>query len=134
MEKVLNQAELLAESILSSKEYINMRLCEQKAMQDEYAVSLIAKYNECRQVIEEILSSEDVNSDELNEAGEALRVAEKEIDENETLIEMRDAGNAFGIMMEQVNRIIKYVVTGEDEQEGCGSSCGGSCGGCSGCN
>ena len=37
MEKVLNQAELLAEAILESEEYINMRLTEQAVMKDEEA-------------------------------------------------------------------------------------------------
>jgi hypothetical protein len=43
---------------------------------------------------------------------------------------MRDTNRAFTDMMQQVNKIIKYVVTGEMEQdEGCSGSCG-SCGGC----
>ena len=46
MEKVLNQAELLAEAILESEEYIAMRLAEQAAMKDEKATQLIAAYTE----------------------------------------------------------------------------------------
>ena len=42
MEKVLNQAEMLAEAILESEEYINMRLSEQAAMRDTEATGLIA--------------------------------------------------------------------------------------------
>ena len=49
MEKVLNQAELLAEAILESEEYIAMRLAEQAAMKDEKATQLIAAYTEKRQ-------------------------------------------------------------------------------------
>ena len=45
MEKVLNQAEMLAEAILESEEYISMRLAEQAAMRDENATQLIASYS-----------------------------------------------------------------------------------------
>ena len=79
MEKVLNQAELLAEAILESEEYIAMRLAEQAAMKDE----------------------------------------------------MRQTNEAFTQMMKKVNSIIKFVVTGENDEEEHG--CSGSCEGCSGC-
>ena len=48
MEKVLNQAEMLAEAILESEEYITMRLSEQAAMRDTEATGLIAAYTEKR--------------------------------------------------------------------------------------
>ena len=42
MEKVLNQAEQLAEAILESEEYIKMRIAEQATMRDEAAAALLA--------------------------------------------------------------------------------------------
>ena len=57
MEKVLNQAELLAEAILESEEYIAMRLAEQAAMKDEKATQLIAAYTEKRQAVENLLAA-----------------------------------------------------------------------------
>ena len=56
MEKVLNQAELLAEAILESEEYINMRLTEQAVMKDEEATLLVANYSEKRSKVEEATS------------------------------------------------------------------------------
>ena len=55
MEKVLNQAELLAEAILESEEYINMRLTEQAVMKDEEATLLVANYSEKRSKVEVIV-------------------------------------------------------------------------------
>ena len=51
MEKVLNQAELLAEAILESEEYIAMRLAEQAAMKDEKATQLSAASPVKRQAV-----------------------------------------------------------------------------------
>ena len=129
MEKVLNQAELLAEAILESEEYINMRLAEQAAMKDEKATQLIAAYTEKRQAVENLLADANMDHGALSKAGEELQNVEHAIDENEVLNRMRQTNEAFSQMMQKVNSIIRYVVTGEEEEESCGGSCS-SCGGC----
>ncbi len=130
MENVLNQAEQLAEAILESEVYIKMRIAEQAAMRDEEAAGLIAEYSQRRSDVETLLASNDLDHKALAEAGEKLEAAEKAVDENMLIKVMRDTNSAFSDMMQQVNKIIKYVVTGEMEQEeGCSGSCG-SCGGC----
>ena len=133
MEKVLLQAELLAEAILESKEYIQMRLCEQAAMKDEEATRLVAAYSEKRQNVEKVLSADQLDHDELAKAGEELEAAEGAVDKYAALQEMQEARTAFGEMMRKVNGIIQYVVTGE-EPKAEGGGCGGSCSSCSGCH
>lgn len=135
MEKVLNQAELLAEAILESEEYIRMRLSEQAAMKDERATELVAAYSQKRSEVEEVLSANDMNHEALAKAGEALEDAEKAVDDYALLKDMCDARETFSNMMNKVNAIIKFVVTGEspeEEESGCGGSCGSCGGGCHG--
>lgn len=130
MEKVLNQAEQLAEAILESEEYIAMRLAEQAAMKDEKATQLVAAYNEKRQAVEALLADANMDHGALAKAGEELQNVEHAIDENELLSQMRRTNDAFSEMMKKVNAIIRYVVTGEEEhEEGCTGSCH-TCGGC----
>ena len=131
MEKVLNQAELLAEAILESEEYIAMRLAEQAAMRDENATQLIAAYSEKRQAIESLLADANMDHGALAKAGEELQNVERAIDACEVLNKMRETNDAFNAMMKKVNSIIRYVVTGEEEQE---EGCSGSCSPCSGCH
>jgi len=131
MDHVLNAAEQLAEAILESEEYIKMRLAEQAAMRDAVAAGLIAEYSERRTRVENLLAASDLDHSVLAEAGEKLEATEKAIDENVMLKTMRDANADFSNMMQQVNKIIKYVVTGEHEEEEEG--CSGSCSSCSGC-
>ncbi len=132
MEKVLNQAEMLAEAILESEEYIAMRLAEQAAMKDEKSTQLIAAYSEKRHNIEMLLADANMDHGALAKAGEELQNVEHAIDENDILNKMRETNEAFNNMMKKVNSIIRYVVTGEEEQEeGCSgscSTCGGGCG------
>lgn len=130
MEKVLNQAEMLAEAILESEEYIAMRLAEQAAMKDEQATQLVAAYSEKRQAVENLLADANMDHGALAKAGEELRNVEQAIDECEVLSKMRETNDAFTDMMKKVNSIIRYVVTGEEEQE---EGCTGSCASCSGC-
>jgi len=131
MEKVLNQAEMLAEAILESEEYISMRLAEQAAMRDEKATQLVAAYSEKRQAIESLLADANMDHGALANAGKELQDVEREIDECEVLTKMRETNEAFNAMMKKVNAIIRYVVTGEEEQE---EGCSGSCSSCSGCH
>lgn len=131
MEKVLNQAEQLAECILESEEFIAMRLSEQAAMKDEEATGLIAAYSEKREAIEKLLADANMDKGELAKAGEALELLEKQIDKSAVITKMRESRERFNDMMKQVNAIIRFVVTGErdDGPDGCTGSCE-SCGGC----
>lgn len=133
MEKVLLQAERLAEAILESEEYIRMRLLEQAATKDEAAARLVASYSEKRSRVETILASTEMDHASLAQAGEELEVAEQAVEEYRPLQDMREARTAFTEMMEKVNSIIRYVVTGEEPQPKEGG-CSGSCAGCSGCH
>ena len=133
MEKVLMQAEQLAEAILESEEYIKMRLAEQAAMKDEKAGQLVSDYSEKRGKVETILSDNNMDHQALAQAGEELESAEKAIGEYTLLSDMRKAREDFNKMMEQVNKLIKFVVTGENEDEAEGG-CTGSCEGCGGCH
>ena len=117
MEKVLNQAELLAEAILESEEYINMRLTEQAVMKDEEATLLVANYSEKRSKVEELLANPNMDRGELAKAGQELQEAEHMLDHNKLIAKMQETNDAFTDMMKQVNKIIKKVVTGEDEEE-----------------
>lgn len=130
MEKVLNQAELLAEAILESEEYITMRLTEQAMLKDEEATLLVSRNSEKRTAVENLLADSNMDHGALAKAGEELEEAEHMLSENKLIQKMRESNEAFTGMMKKVNSIIKFVVTGEkEEDEGCTGSCS-SCGGC----
>lgn len=131
MEKVINQAEILGEAILESQEYIQMRLTEQAVMKDEEATRLIALYGEKRTAVENLLANPNMDHGELAKAGGELQEVEQMLDNNTLLNKMRESNEAFTAMMQRVNAIIKFVVTGEKEEEHDG--CTGSCSTCSGC-
>lgn len=134
MENVLKQAEQLAEAILDSEVFIKMRLAERAAMSDETATNLITAYAEQRKVVENLLAASDMDHAALAEEGQKLEDAQKAMDDNTLIKAMRGTNDEFTQMMQQVNKIIRFVVTGEsDEEESCSGSCE-SCGGSCHCN
>lgn len=132
MKKVLEQAEALAGSILDSEVYVNMRLAEQAAMHSEEAVAAMTDFMEKRQAVEAMLANAEMDHSALAAASQAMEDAEKTMDQQPDVKRMQESRAAFTDMMAKVNKIIRFVVTGENDEEEA-SGCGGSCEGCSGC-
>ena len=132
MKEVLEQAEQLAGSILDSEEFIRMRIAEQAVTKDEEATRLIADFIEKRQRVENLLSSNNLDKGELSSASDDMDASQKKMNDYPMIKAMQTARADFTNMMNQVNTLIRFVVTGESEQPQ--SGCSGSCDGCSGCS
>lgn len=136
MREVMMKAQALAEAILESGAFQRMQTLEQQVTKDTDAARAIADYMEKRSDVEKLLHTQDMDPAKLAEAGEALEKAQNAMDENALVKEMREAQQVYTEMMDNVNRILRLVVTGETQEEGgCTGDCAscGSCGSCGGC-
>lgn len=137
MQKVLEQAQKLGEAILDSEVYQRMHKAEMQVTTDEAASKAIAELMEKRQRVETLLADSDMDHEALAEAGEEMEAAEKRMNEVPLVKELQEARAAFTQMMENVNRLMRLVITGEtgEEEHGCSGTCDscGSCGSCGGC-
>ena len=132
MEKVLEQARLLAEAIAESDVYQKMHQCENDAMKDAEATRAIADFVEKRQKVESLLAEGNMDHTALAEASTAMEDAEKKVNEQPKVRAMQEARGEFTQMMNNVNQILRFIITGETEDNsGCSGSCE-SCGGCGG--
>ena len=131
MREVMMKAQALAESIAQSDIYKKMHDLEEQVTKDETATALIAAYMEKRQNVELLLRSPDFDAEKVSAAGQELQDAEQAMDNCTTVKEMREAQQSFQEMMDNVNRILRLVITGEveDATGGCTGNCA-SCGGC----
>ena len=112
MRNVMEKAQELAQAIVESDIYQRMH------------------------TVENLLAEENMYHTALAEAGKAMEEAEAALNEQALVKELQAAREDFSQMMENVNRILRLVITGEPEDSGCGggcSGCSGSCGSCSGC-
>ena len=134
MQNVMNKAQELAEAIVDSSVYQRMHQAEMAASKDEAATAAIAAFVEKRQAVEAILTSNNMDHEALAEAGKAMEEAEKTLNSMDIIKEMQESRQAFTDMMENVNRILRLVITGETEEEGCSGDCSGCCSSCGGCH
>ena len=136
MREVMMKAQALAEAILESGVYQRMHDLEQQVTTDEAATMAIAAYMEKRNQMQSILHKQDFSADELAQAAQELETAEAAMDACPLVKDMREAQQKYNDMMENVNRILRLVVTGEvEEGSGCSGNCSscGSCASCGGC-
>ena len=134
MREVMMKAQELAEAILDSETYQKMKQQENDVRRDPDAARALSDMIEKRNKVEEILSAANMDPNELAEASHEMEEAESRMNSNEMISMLKDYRKDFQTMMDNVNRILRLVITGETEDENGGNTgCNGNCSGCSGC-
>ena len=134
MRNVMMKAQELAEAILDSEVYTRMKQQENDVKRDPGAGAALSDMIEKRSRVENILSSANMDPNELAEASREMEEAEQRMNDNEMIKTLKEYRKDFQTMMDNVNRILRLVITGQTEDENGGSSgCSGNCSGCSGC-
>ena len=134
MRNVMMKAQELAEAILDSEVYTRMKQQENDVKRDPEAGIALSDMIEKRSRVENILSSANMDPNELAEASREMEEAEQRMNNNEMIKTLKEYRKDFQTMMDNVNRILRLVITGQTEDENGGSSgCSGNCSGCSGC-
>jgi len=135
MRAVMTKAQELAEEILNSGIYQKMKKLEGVVRHDPEAAEALGDMIEKRRRVETILSSADMDPNELAKASAEMEEAEKRMNSNEKIIELKEARKDFQTMMDNVNQILRLVITGQvDEGRSGAAACSGNCSSCSGCN
>ena len=133
MKAVMMKAQELAEAVLDSETYRKMKQLEGEVRRDPEAAALLGEMIEKRNRVESILSSADMKPEELAEASREMEAAEARMNENEKIRTLKSSRKDFQTMMDNVNRILRLVITGEVEGQSSSAACSGDCSGCSGC-
>ena len=134
MRDVMMKAQELAEAILDSEIYRKMKQQEADVKHDPEAAAALSDMIEKRGKVEDILSSANMDANELAEASREMEEAEKRMNENGMIKTLKEYRKDFQTMMDNVNKILRLVITGEvADESGNGSRCSVNCSGCSGC-
>ena len=133
MNEVMSKAQELAEAVSRSDEYQRMKEMEAAVEQDEAASSAIRRMAAKRQRVEDLLSQKGMDPAELKLANAEMILAEREMNANESVIALKAARKEFTDLMDNVNRILRMVITGEIREEDLAEDCSGNCEGCNGC-
>ena len=134
MREVMTKAQELAEAILDSDIYQNMKKLEGEVRHDPEAGKLLGDMIEKRQKVEETLSSSNMKPEDLSNASLEMEEAEKRMNANEKIQTLKDARKDFQTMMDNVNKILRLVITGQvNNDDTNGGGCTGGCDTCGGC-
>ncbi|MDR3050279.1 MAG: YlbF family regulator [Oscillospiraceae bacterium] len=130
MNDVFAKARALGEALQASEEYRAMREAEATAMADPDAAQMLAAYLEQRAEVERLLATDAPDPAELAEHSEEMENLHAAVNARPLVVEMIRARAAFSDMMMQVNQVLRFMVIGQTNEEGCGGTCGNCCGGC----
>ncbi len=136
MRNVMQKAQELAEAVVASDLYTRMKQLEEEVAQDPEASGAMNNMIAKRKRVEEVLSTKNMKPDDLAQASLEMEAAETAMNSNEKIQALKAARKDFSDMMNNVNRILRLVITGEVEEDDFSAtvSCGGNCANCSGCS
>ena len=130
MNKVQECARALGEAIVASEEYKNMQIAEADAMNDPAAAEAMSRFMELRAKMDEAMGMREPNPEVLAEYGKQMDDVQRTLNSLPSIDAMTSSRQAFSGLMNQVNKILEFIIAGEVEQGGCS----GNCSGCSGCH
>ncbi len=131
MSKVTDCARALGEAIVASEEYKNMQVTESAAMSDPAVADLMARYMEVKNTLGEVMCQPDADANLISQYGQEMDEIQQQLTAMPAVDAMTTARQKFSEMMNQVNSVLEYIITGELPQQG---GCSGNCSGCSGCH
>ena len=132
MSKVNECARALGEAIVASEEYKNMQVTEQAAMSDPAVAELMARYMELKNALGDAMCQPDADADVITRYSQEMDEVQQQLTAMPAVDAMTNARQRFSELMNQVNHILEFMLTGELPQSSGG--CSGNCSGCSGCH
>ena len=132
MLQVMQKAQELADAVIASDVYKRMKDAEIELEKDAEATETVNNMMRKRQRVEDLLTAKGMDPEELKQANREMLQAEQKMNANEKVAKLKAARKEFSTMMDNVNRVLRLVITGELREDDI-SPCGGKCEGCSGC-
>ena len=132
MSKVTDCARALGEAIVASEEYKNMQITEQAAMSDPKVAELMARYLELKNALGEAMCQPDADAEMISRYGQEMDEVQQTLTAIPAVDAMTSSRQQFSELMNQVNRVLEFIITDELPQSSGG--CSGNCSGCSGCH
>ncbi len=131
MSTVTECAKALGEAIVASEEYKNMQITEKAAMSDPAVAEAMGRYLELKNRIDSVMSQADADPEEISRYGREMDELQQQLNAMPAVDAMTTSRQKFSELMNQVNRVLEFIITGEVAQEG---GCTGNCSSCGGCH
>ena len=131
MSQVTDCARALGEAIVASDEYKNMQITEKAAMTDPAVAEAMGRYLELKQNLDGVMHSEEPDPDAIARIGREMDEVQQALNAMPAVEAMTASRQAFSALMNQVNQILEFIITGDVQESG---GCSGNCSACGGCH
>ncbi|MDO5376868.1 MAG: YlbF family regulator [Clostridia bacterium] len=131
MSKVTECARALGEAIVASDEYKNMQITEKAAMSDPAVAEAMGRFLELKEALGNVMRQEEPDPDLIASYGQEMDEVQQKLNAMPAVDAMTSSRQQFSELMNQVNHVLQFMLTGEVEQ---GGGCTGNCGSCGGCH
>ena len=129
--EIFEKSRELGELLVASDEYKKVQQAEEAFNSDEFAQAKVAEFNVLQQNVQNMMQTPDPDQAAIAAEADRLRNMQAELIEMPSVKAMNDAQTEFSNLLGQVNQVLRFIITGQVDDGGCGgncSSCGGSCG------
>ncbi len=129
MAEIFEKARDLGQAIIDSEEYKALKAAELKQENDEEALALLKEYSDVRTRLGAEIQKGDVSEERIAEIRDELEEAYSKMTTNDKITAYINAQRTFQSVIDQMNNILSFHITGKVP----GGGCSGNCSSCSSC-
>ena len=126
---IIKKAEELGELIAESPERQNAMNANDRVNNDREASAVLDNYNRNRREALNKLSDHEPTKEELEDFRNFMNEEFGKLIKNPVIAEYLEANKKYDSLVERVNAILTYYITGQEAEGSCSGSCS-TCGGC----
>ena len=130
MDMIFQKTRELGEALLESEVYKRMKAAEEKAMHNQEAAQLMSDMLERRSNIQEMMHTPDPDPAVLKRLSDEMDEIQEKLQMMDDIVELTQSRSEFNGLINQVNQVLQFIVTGRMDD----GECGGDCSSCSGCH
>ena len=129
MDAIFQKTRELGEALLASECYQKMKAAEDKAMRNEEAANLMSSLLEHRSDIQKMMQEPNPDPGALKRLSDEMDEIQEKLQMMDDIVELTQTRAEFTGLINQVNQVLQFIVTGRMDDGECGGDCS-SCGGC----
>lgn len=131
MDMVFQKTRELGQALLESETYQRMKEAEDRAMQNQEAAGLMAAFLEKRSELQNLMQDGNPDPGAMKRLSDEMDGFQERLQMMDDIVALTEARSEFTGLINQVNQVLQFIVTGrmDDPEGGCSGSCA-TCGGC----
>ena len=130
MDAIFQKTRELGEALLASECYQKMNAAEDKAMRNAEAAQLMSSLLERRGEIQQMMQQPNPDPGALKRLSDEMDEIQEKLQMMDDIVELTQSRAEFTGLINQVNQVLQFIVTGHMDD----GSCAGDCSSCSGCH